>query len=260
MRYFIRLSYKGTHYRGWQRQNESGTVQEVLELALYQMTKSKTGIMGCGRTDVGVHARQFYAHFEIDTPFTFDLVERALRVLPTDIVIHELLPMHVGAHTRFDADDRTYYYYCHTSADPMLSEVSSFINITDWKADLVELGLLSIYRRTDFRYLCLTPDRNVHTRCLLKQTSVVYSADSTRMRFSFKANRFLKSMIRIIMARILDLGMGKITLEEFEGICNGERLLKFNRLAPPNGLHLVDVTYPYFQRKLVRSIIDEGFG
>lgn len=259
MKYFLRLSYKGTNYRGWQRQVEGGNVQEIIEEALFKLTKFPIGLMGCGRTDSGVHSRQFYAHFDYEMPILFDLVARIINVLPSDIVVHELIPVHDGAHARHDADSRTYHYYLHTNSDPMLSDVSSYYPIVSWNSTLVLEALAKLQQRTEFRFLCLTPDKNAHTRCYIQEISMIANSTGTRMMIKFKASRFLKSMIRIIMARVIDLGTGKITIEEFDAICNGEVELKYNRLALPNGLHLVDVGYPYFYRSPISSFLDDGF-
>ena len=107
----MRLSYKGTNFSGWQRQSNAHTVQEEIEDAFELLFKTKINIIGCGRTDSGVHARDYIAHFDLDNPLDFDLVFKLNHIISQDITIHEVFPVSIQSHSRFDATKRTYDYY-----------------------------------------------------------------------------------------------------------------------------------------------------
>lgn len=250
MRYFIHLAYKGTAYRGWQRQsNTELSVQQILENAVTKMTGIKTTIMGCGRTDAGVHAMQFFAHFDYDGSWSFDPVERLNRVLPDDISVFEIIEVDKRAHSRYDAISRSYEYHMHFDKNPYLSTFSHYAEQIQPDISLMNQGLEMLKGMEDFRYMCLTPDRVNNTRCTIFEVSAAYSDDKKRLVIKFTANRFLKSMIRIITARLIALSTGRISWDTFVNVSNGKEKLKFYRMAYANGLHLSRIVYPYMERE-----------
>lgn len=257
MRYFIHLAYDGTRYRGWQRQlNTPDSIQEIIETTLSRMTGRQMTVTGCGRTDAGVHARQYFAH--IDYPgFDFDPVERLNRMLPDDISVFDFIPVHDRAHTRYDAVQRSYEYHLHFFKDPFLSLYSTHMVTNPPDPLIIREGLDFLMSMRDFRYMCLTPNRAKHTICPLDAATCEFSDDGLRMKFRFTAARFLKSMIRIIVARLLELGSGKITMATFEDINTGHGRLKYSTITYPQGLHLVSVRYPYLDIP-VRSALLPG--
>mgnify|MGYP006155305183 CR=1 FL=1 len=125
MRYFLHIAFDGSKYRGWQRQPEVKSVQETIEKGLSKIFKQKIGISGCGRTDAGVHASQFFFHFDWDTSIEFDLKFILNKNLPKDIAIHDVIPVEKKQHTRFDAASRTYDYFIHFDKDPVLDSFST---------------------------------------------------------------------------------------------------------------------------------------
>lgn len=251
MRYFVHLAYDGGKYRGWQRQhNTPHSVQEVMEAALSRMAGRSITVNGCGRTDAGVHARQYFAH--IDLPeFDFDPVERLNRMLPEDISVFEFIPVHDRAHARFDAVERSYVYYLHFYKDPFLAGYSTYLETGLPDCTLMNEGLAFLMTLKDFRHMCLTPDRTKHTICPLDAADIIVSGDGLRMKIRFTAARFLKSMIRIIVARLTELGCGKISMAKFEEINTGQCKLKYSTIAYPQGLHLISVRYPYLEKAAV---------
>jgi tRNA pseudouridine38-40 synthase len=245
LRYLVRLSYVGTRYRGWQRQtNTLSSVQQKLEDTFAKMLKTKVTLVGCGRTDAGVHAKAYYAHFDLDFDFTYDPVERLNRMLPDDIVIHELRIVNEKWHARFDAVSRMYKYYIHTSLDPFLHEVSTFYPLKKINESAIQDALIFIKNLEDFKYLCLTPDDHNTTICTMYEAGFESTEEHKILIFTFRANRFLKSMIRAIMYLIIELALENITIEQFKNICTGNSHLKAIKLAYPNGLHLEDIEYP----------------
>lgn len=249
MRYFLHLSYVGTQYAGWQRQSNAKlpSVQGVIESCLSKMTANDITIMGCGRTDAGVHAMQYFAHFDFEGIWTYDPVERLNKMLPADIRIYNMIAVEPRAHSRYDAISRSYEYYFHTDQNAYLYPYSSYFGSLELDLEMIQRGLESIKSMTDFRYLCFTPDRLNTTICNMNEAHLICGPDRHLFCFHFTANRFLKSMIRIVVSRLLHLGTGKMNFEEFESINHGKSKLRFPTLAYPQGLHLSAIRYPYLE-------------
>ncbi|MBK8670392.1 MAG: tRNA pseudouridine synthase A [Saprospiraceae bacterium] len=249
MRYFLHLSYKGTAYKGWQRQNNATPcVQEVLESTLHKMTNKKMSLMGCGRTDAGVHAMQYFAHFDYEAEWHYDPVERLNRMLPHDISVFELIPVHERAHSRYDAIQRSYEYHLHLEPNAYLSPISLWFDGPKLDFEAINAGLATIHQTRDFGHLCLTPDKFNNTLCNIYSSKLKISEDGKQICFMFSANRFLKSMIRMIVARLMALGEGRINIEEFADSKSNNQMLKFRTMAGPQGLHLSKIVYPYLER------------
>ncbi len=254
MRYFLHLAYNGAAYNGWQRQlNAPHSVQQVLEAAISKLTNQKITVMGCGRTDAGVHADQYFVHVDFDQIPKPDFCFRLNKILPLDIIIYDIIPVHDRAHTRYDAISRSYAYFLHLDKDPFLAPFSAYYEV-NLDLEAIKPGLDQIKQMTDFRYLCLTPDRIKSTICMVSQAEVSTSPDGRRWCFRFTANRFLKAMIRLTVARLILLGSGKIDLETFIAINTGNHKLKIPALAYPQGLHLTNIEYPYLSIKPKTSI------
>jgi tRNA pseudouridine38-40 synthase len=251
LRYFIHLGYLGSHYHGWQRQkNTSQCIQQYIENAFLKITKREVSIVGCGRTDTGVHAIQYFAHFDFTSEISPDLIQKLNWYLPNDIAIYEIIQVSSNAHARFDAIERSYEYHLHLEKNSQLSNISTYYDILALDFEAIENGLLHIKKLEDFRHLCLTPEKFNNTRCTIFATHLQISDDGKRVCFKFTANRFLKSMIRMIVARLLALGLGKISLEMFKDIHITNQKIKFHTLAYPQGLHLTKIIYPYLQRDI----------
>ncbi|MHB1179704.1 MAG: tRNA pseudouridine synthase A [Daejeonella sp.] len=245
MRYFVHIGYKGTRYAGWQYQPEQLSVQQVLESSLSKILKIPVTIFGCGRTDAGVHASQFFFHVDIGDKWDFDLFFRWNRILPDDIAVFDIMPMPGLPHARFDAIQRTYDYFIHTCKDPFLGESSSFYPRDN--LDLVEMkkavALLPEYK--DFRAFCKSPDKNVHTICHVSSASLFINEAGNRIRFRISSNRFLGRMIRILARKLIEIGDGALSVEQFESHLISKKTPSLILPAPPQGLYLSKVTYPY---------------
>jgi tRNA pseudouridine38-40 synthase len=256
MRYFVHLAYKGTKFRGWQRQaNTTENIQEVIEQCLLKMTKQKINFIGCGRTDAGVHAMQYFGHFDYHEEWTYDPIERLNRMLPKDIRMYELIPVGEKNHTRFDAKKRTYKYYIHLEEDPFLTKLSTFHRAEKIDFDTMNLAVQSLMEVSDFKYLCLTPDKMPNTLCTIYESTMELSANQKRIVFTFAANRFLKSMIRLIVARLLAVGEGDISLDEFKDNTKNNQCYDFRTVAHPQGLYLTKVEYPFLTRETKTKFI-----
>lgn len=151
MKFFFHIAYKGNNYRGWQRQSKAISVQQVLEEAISKILKEEHTIMGCGRTDAQVHATQFFFHLEVREAWDFDLVYRLNRLLPPDIAVFEIIPVLDNQHARFDAMQRTYNYFLHTTKDPFLSDSSAFYGESNLNLEAMKQATNIFARHNDFK-------------------------------------------------------------------------------------------------------------
>jgi len=191
MRYFFHIAYHGTKYNGWQKHPGARTVQDVLETALGKLLKKPVAINGCGRTDAGVHASQYFFHTDIEEEWDFDLFFRLNKILPDDIAIFEIIPMQGQPHARFDAIQRAYDYYIHTYKDPFLGGFSSLYPCRDLDLDKMKAAVALLPQYTDYRGLCKCPDRIEHTVCYVSSAALFADANGDKLRFHISANRFL---------------------------------------------------------------------
>jgi len=245
LRYFFHIAYNGQHYNGWQKQPGIISVQEVLEKALFQIFKFPVPIIGCGRTDAHVHASQFFFHADIEPEFDFDLLYRLNKALPQNIAIFDIIKMEGLPHARFDAVQRKYDYFIHTYKDPFLSNQSSFyleqnLDLQKMKA---AVNLLPQYK--DYRAFCTQPNKYEHTICNVMEADLFVNTKGDRIRFHIASNRFLSKMIRILMGKILKIGKGNLSIDEFESYLITLETPKLLDPAHPTGLYLSKVTYPY---------------
>ena len=245
MRYFFHISYKGTKYNGWQRHPDVPTVQETIETALSKILKAPIFITGCGRTDAGVHASQYFFHTDIFSEWNFDLPERLNQNLPDDIAIFDIFSVSDTTSARFDAVERTYDYFIHPQKDPFLCDISSLYTLANLNYDKIKkaLSLLPLY--TDYRAFCKAPDRVESTRCEIKTASLYIESVSGRLRFQFTANRFLSRMIRILIRRLLLIGLNKLSVQEFESYLVDNHKQQIIIPAYPEGLYLSAIKYPF---------------
>lgn len=250
MRYFLHLAYQGKNYSGWQRQTTAISIQQVIEDSISKMLKEKIYIHGCGRTDAGVHASQYFAHINIKREIDFDFVQRINLVLPPDISIYELIPVDDRCHAQYDVQFRTYTYYFHLNKIPSKSENSSYFNIQDLDRTKIDKALQIILQTEDFRSLCKNPDLYKHTKCKIEFLNLV-ELEPNCFKLEIKADRFLRGMIRYIVARLLDIGTGKLDLGLFTSTLanRSEFDFRFQKQAYPQGLYLSQVEYPYLTRK-----------
>ena len=245
MRYFFHIAYHGARYSGWQKHPGLKCVQEIFETALCKLLKEPVAINGCGRTDALVHASQYFFHADIEKEWDFDLFFRLNKVLPDDIAVFEIIPMQGQPHARFDAVQRTYDYFIHTYKDPFLSNYSSLYPGPGLDLDKMKAAaaLLPLYK--DYRGLCKGPDRVEHTLCYVSSAALFVDNNGDRLRFQISANRFLSKMVRIIVGRLLEIGRGVMSVDEFEHYLINKETPKIIIPAYPHGLYLSKVTYPY---------------
>lgn len=242
MRYFVQFSYFGKAYHGWQNQPNAITVQEILEKAFSTLLKIKVSLMGAGRTDAGVHAKQMFAHFDAEkiTDFT-DLVFRLNALLPDDIAVQKVFQVAVDAHARFDAIERTYEYWISQEKSPFYQDNAHYIKKPlDVAAMNQAAELLLEYE--DFE--CFSKSNtDVHTHlCDIKEA--YWQIQEDRLVFTITANRFLRNMVRAIVGTLLEVGSGKITIDDVKAVIESKDRTKAGPSVPAKGLYLMKVVYP----------------
>ncbi len=242
-RYFIQISYKGTRYHGWQIQPHSITVQEELEKALSTLLRDTISVTGAGRTDTGVHASFFVAHFdssnrELDHPaFQYNLNG----ILPVDIAVHGIRKVPNHAHARFDALSRTYQYYLTREKNPFREETAlRFLHPLNM--DQMNQAASLLLDCSDFSSFSKLHSQVKTHRC--KILKAVWEEDGNMVLFTIQADRFLRNMVRAIVGTLLEVGKGKIDTTDFRKIIEAKDRGKAGSSAPAHGLFLVDIAYP----------------
>jgi tRNA pseudouridine38-40 synthase len=247
-RYFLQLSYNGGRYNGWQIQkNTPRTVQQVLQETLGKMLPEKQAfITGCGRTDTGVHAKDFYAHFDTAREDLHvnqnDLMFKLNKALPHDIAIKKILLVPPRAHSRFDATARTYEYHITRVKNPLIHEYSWFV-YGALDVELMQQATKIIFNTSNFKSFAKSNDQPHDNDCIMHECSISFQEENLLV-FRIKANRFLRNMVRAITGTLVELGKAKITLEEFEKIISEQNRSSAGVSAPAQGLFLVKVDYP----------------
>ncbi|TAE35225.1 MAG: tRNA pseudouridine synthase A [Sphingobacteriales bacterium] len=245
MRYFFHIGYNGTYYHGWQRHSNVVTVQEVLEDRLKKVLKLPIGIIGCGRTDAGVHASQYFFHADIGPKWEYDLAFRLNKTLPAGIALFDIIAMDGLQHARFDATQRTYDYFLHTYKDPFLNNLSAMYLLKNLRVDEMRKAVALLSRYKDYAAFCTSPAKYVHTLCYVSAAELFINDKGDKLRFRISANRFLSRMIRIIVARLLKVGKGELSVDEFESYFLDTQKPIDVVPAHPQGLYLSKIVYPY---------------
>jgi tRNA pseudouridine38-40 synthase len=244
LRYFIHLAYHGTAYHGWQIQPNAASVQETLNKAFSVLLQSEMNLMGAGRTDTGVHAREMYAHFDTDTTFDIPtLVHKLNSFIPKDIVIYDIIPVHDDAHTRFDATKRTYEYHIHQFKNPFLDELSWYFHQT-LDINLMNQAAQILQNYTDFE--CFSKvNTDVNTFDCTIFEAYWKRGENNQLVFTVSANRFLRNMVRSIVGTLINVGLHKITLDDFTKIIESKSREKAGFSVPAHGLYLTKIEYDY---------------
>ncbi|MEZ4853854.1 tRNA pseudouridine(38-40) synthase TruA [Flavobacterium sp.] len=247
MRYFIEFAYNGKNYFGYQIQPNAISVQETLEKALSLMLKEKISIVGAGRTDSGVHAKEMFAHFDFDKEIeTPTLLKKINSFLPKDIVIYNFIKVHNDAHARFDATQRTYEYYIHTFKDAFITDGSWYYH-QNLDIAAMNKACAILFEYTNFE--CFSKvNTDVHTfNCKIYEAHWVQNEN--QLKFTISADRFLRNMVRAIVGTMINIGIGKISLTDFRKIIESNDRSQAGFSVPAHGLYLVKVKYPYINEK-----------
>ena len=242
-RYFIYLSYSGKNYCGWQSQPNGISVQEVIEKALSTILRISTPILGAGRTDAGVHARQMVAHFDADlTNIQFDFLTNKLNsFLPYDIAIQKIVEVKNDAHARFDAMSRLYRYYITTVKDPFLHDTYYRIR------NDIDLEKMNTCAKVLFEYNDFTSFSKLHTDVKTNLCSIAQAhwvQEGNRYIFTIKADRFLRNMVRAIVGTLLEAGAGRLDEVGMRRIIEAKDRQTAGRSVVGHALFLEEIEYP----------------
>ncbi|MFV8364256.1 tRNA pseudouridine(38-40) synthase TruA [Flavobacterium sp. ZT3P35] len=243
MRYFIKLAYNGTQYHGWQYQPNAASVQETMNKAFSVLLNTTINLMGAGRTDTGVHAKEMYAHFDFETPIDVArLVHKLNSYLPKDIVVYDIIPVNDQAHSRFDATKRTYEYHINTFKDAFRQEHSWYFHQPLDINLMNEAGQL-LFKHTDFQcFSKVNTDVNTFDCTIFE---AYWKRDNGNLIFTISANRFLRNMVRAIVGTLVNVGLHKITLKDFSAIIESKNRDKAGFSVPAHGLYLTKIEYDY---------------
>ncbi len=243
MRYFAELSYKGTAYCGWQRQPNSPSVQQTIEEALSTILRESVEIVGAGRTDTGVHAAFYVAHFDTSRPIAnpSDFVYHLNALLPEDIAFGRIYEVDSEAHARFDATEREYRYYIKPRKNPF-TRATSWQLTTPLDVNAMNRAAKVLLTTEDFTTFAKLGSNNTNNICHIFRAEWI-EIECGMLVFVFRANRFLRNMVRAVVGTLVDVGRGKITPEEFADIVASRNLSRSSSSAPAAGLFLTDVSY-----------------
>jgi len=245
MRYFIELSYNGTNYCGWQRQPHDMSIQQKIEESLATVLRTETPIVGCGRTDSGVHASQYFLHFDHPTPLPDNFMSRINKVLPNDIAFYHLKKVADDAHTRFDASRRAYQYHISFRKDPFHQQTKYFF--PQWNKlniDKMQKAATLLLEYSTFYTFCKSNTDVKTMNCDLMNSRWEVHADGKGLTYHVAANRFLRGMVRLIVGMCLNVGMGKLNIDTVRRALDAQERLTKSLSAPPHGLFLTEVEYP----------------
>lgn len=252
-RYFIELAYKGTKFHGWQIQPNAVSVQGNMEKALSTITRESIAVTGAGRTDTGVHASYFVAHFDssqanLEHP---DFTHKLNSFLKDDIVVFNISKVSEEAHARFDALSRTYHYHMNLVKNPFSVETSWYFY------RLPEVALMNKACNFLFNYVDFTSFSKLHTDVKTNNCKIMHAEwiqQGHKLVFVVKADRFLRNMVRALVGTLLEVGLGKMDLNDFIAVIESKDRKAAGFSVPAHGLFLTDIEYPkeIFVPKVIR--------
>lgn len=244
MRYFIHLAYNGTPYHGWQIQPNASSVQETLENAFSLLLGETIGIVGCGRTDTGVHAADFYAHFETEKELSeVDLAQLTFKTnsfLSEDIRLYRIFVVNDDVHARFSATARTYQYHVSDVKQPFGKD---FCHRVFYKPDI---ELMNEAAKILFEYTDFTSFSKLHTQTATNNCTILHAhwdMVGEEYVFTISANRFLRNMVRAITGTLLEVGRGKLSLDDFRKVIESKNRCNAGTSLPAKALFLTKVEY-----------------
>lgn len=240
MRYRIDLSYVGTRYHGWQSQPNATSVQETLEDALGKVLREKISVTGCGRTDTGVHAEYYVAHFDANAEIDDKTTDRINGLLPDDISVFSIEHADENFHARFDAKKRSYKYVITQRKNPFLKGFAWYVR------NPLDLPKMQEAANRLFDYTDFTSFSKLHTDVKTNNCKIYraeFEKNGDEIIFHISADRFLRNMVRAIVGTLVDVGKGKITVDDFCKIIELKDRCEAGQSVPADGLFLTEVEY-----------------
>jgi tRNA pseudouridine38-40 synthase len=247
-RYFFEIGYNGTLYHGWQIQPNAVAVQEVLNKALSTFFRQDVETIGCGRTDAGVHASQFFLHVDLERELDLNLSEKIIRsvnsLLPQDIALINIHLVSANAHARFDASSRSYQYHIHFKKNPFKTNLSWFFT-PELNIEAMQKGAEIIKQYDNFGAFCKSNADNFTNICSINHSYIEEVPNG--LIYHVSANRFLRNMVRAIVGTLIDIGKSKIEAEDIHQIIKSQNRSEAGASVPACGLFLTAVKYPYIK-------------
>ena len=240
MRYFLELAFFGKAYHGWQRQPNALSVQEVVEKALFTLLQNPAEVVGAGRTDAGVHARQIFAHFDVESKLPEDFLFRLNCLLPKDIAAKSITKVQDEAHARFDAVSRSYEYHLVQEKDVFETDTAFYVQ-RKLNVERMNEAARILLQYKDFK--CFSRSRtDVHTyKCEIRTAAWERSGD--KLIFRITADRFLRNMVRAVVGTLLEIGLGKMKVEDMHQVIKSGSRSEAGASVPAQGLFLTRVEY-----------------
>ena len=237
----MELAYHGRAYHGWQRQPNAVAVQEVVEKALSTFFQHSVEIVGAGRTDAGVHARQLFAHIDLEQLLPENFIFKLNSLLPKDIVIRNIYPVPADAHARFDAVSRTYEYYVVQKKDPFAVDTAYFIK-TKLDVDRMNEAATILLKYSNFKSFSRSRTDVKTYNCKLEYA--YWEQKENKLIFNIKADRFLRNMVRAIVGTLVEIGLYKMEIEKMHEIIQSECRSEAGASVPAHALYLTRIEYP----------------
>lgn len=244
-RYFLECSFLGQNYVGWQKQPDQKSVQSTIDEALSTVLQEDIEVMGAGRTDTGVHAKYFIAHFDSKQELKTlkNLIYKINTVLPDDISAHDIYTVDSDHHARFDALSRSYQYRICIEKNPFEIDSAYYIK-NDLDVKLMHKCAQRLLDFSNFKSFSKVKTAVKTFECDVMKAEVKKQKDSIVV-FDISANRFLRNMVRAITGTLIDVGFGKTTYDEFINIIKSRDRRNAGKSVPAQGLYLTHITYPY---------------
>lgn len=242
MRFFIQFSYVGKGYHGWQNQPNALTVQEVLEDAMTKLLHRSISLMGAGRTDTGVHAKEMYAHFDVDELDNIkEFIFRLNAFLPEDIAVQRIFEVADQAHARFTATARTYEYVVTKTKNPFYKDLAHFVR---QDLDVVQMNLAAELLLGSKDFECFSKSKTDVFTNICDVRHAQWTQEKNILIFKITADRFLRNMVRAIVGTLLNVGVGKYPVDYVNTILKSKDRTKAGVSVPAKGLYLTSIVYP----------------
>lgn len=245
-RFFIEIQYNGTNYHGWQIQENAHSVQAEVNKALSTFLQEEITVLGCGRTDTGVHAKHYVAHFDAENVFEENqLIYKLNCLLPKDISCSSVFQVPEKKHARYSASSRTYEYWIISKKNPFFTE-SAYYLPSKLNIDLMNEAANLLVQQTDFS--CFSKSRTNTTTNICKVSFAKWEQKNEVLVFTITADRFLRNMVRAIVGTLIEIGQEKITVNEIHKIIASKNRSSAGTSVPAHGLYLTDVNYPFLKK------------
>lgn len=256
-RYFLQLCYEGSSFHGWQIQPNGNSVQQTLNTALQTLLRDPAiHTVGAGRTDTGVHALNYTAHFDCScSPETLEekqLVYKLNRILPPTISVQGIRRVNQDAHARFDAQSRAYQYLIATRKNPFANQ-RAWIMERSLDKDLMNEACQLLFQYTDFSSFSKSNTQVKTNNCNIRHAA--WTEQQGLLIFTIQADRFLRNMVRAIVGTLVDMGMGKINVVEFAQIIESKDRSRAGYSVPAQGLYFMGANYP--SGLFIASVLDQ---